>query len=752
MAPHMYDSSSSEDADAPKAATQGQKHSAKNTPHCCCCCRNSSETVANGEKAAETDEKKSEDGEAKDEKEEKEEDKKEDKAAETLDPSKVGMSPGLKHLYSGKEDKRGRFIWENEPPKDIGKPVENAETAKWALLVRNVKVYNDPRKVLEMHSIVIQSPLLKKLLERVLKGYPGVTAGLKRLEFDGRFQPLIHRWPELKRAIDKLDPESKSEDERTTKEHAKILLDVLNSEFKETIESSQDLISKGVMTYEHLWTLFQPGAIIYCRNDGQETALKLSDTRYGCDDHQRPCFYVRCKYVDWNGTHFGTSSLNIKILGYTGTKPIHQLAAYPIEYHQDSEALRKRLLERGAKFEALAGSHYKGYHGLAWKEDSWGKRQKYNIKGRVVIDTYGWNRFEPNFAIYTNPLTDKPTTSAGIADTSGDDDGDGDCSDNDSYCGSEVQYDGMPCDGDFDDENEESERPPLTEEQKLIATPLLRGYSLKSKQWLNLFVNSVREIEWQSNAFESLVLPANQKELILGFTETQRKVKASFDDVIEGKGKGIILLLCGPPGVGKTLTAESVAEEMRVPLYMMSAGDLGLDPGSVEEKLSDILEMCTKWNAILLLDEADVFLEERSLHELERNKLVTIFLRILEYYEGIMFLTTNRVQTFDAAFQSRIHISLEYPELSVSSRLTVWKNFLAASPEKHAITDRQLDSLSLMNMNGRQIKNVLKTAQLLASRKETALTYEHVVTVLDVTQHLHNANRETERTKSSIFC
>jgi hypothetical protein len=66
-------------------------------------------------------------------------------------------------------------------------------------------------------------------------------------------------------------------------------------------------------------------------------------------------------------------------------------------------------------------------------------------------------------------------------------------------------------------------------------------------------VNSIREIEWSEGAFESLVLPANQKELILGFTESQRKSKDMFDDVIEGKGKGIILLLCGGPGVGKTL-------------------------------------------------------------------------------------------------------------------------------------------------------------------------------------------------------
>jgi SpoVK/Ycf46/Vps4 family AAA+-type ATPase len=96
----------------------------------------------------------------------------------------------------------------------------------------------------------------------------------------------------------------------------------------------------------------------------------------------------------------------------------------------------------------------------------------------------------------------------------------------------------------------------------------------------------------------------------------------------------MIILLCGPPGVGKTLTAESVAEEMKVPLFCMSAGDLGLDPSKVEAKLQDILEMCTRWHSVLLLDEADVFLEQRSLHELERNKLVSIFLRVLEYFEG----------------------------------------------------------------------------------------------------------------------
>lgn len=257
--------------------------------------------------------------------------------------------------------------------------------------------------------------------------------------------------------------------------------------------------------------------------------------------------------------------------------------------------------------------------------------------------------------MYVTPLSQKevlPNDSGSEADHEEDiDDIDGD----EEYQ-EEEEFDdddgGMPIDGRFADEDDDSTQPaPLTAEQKLICTPLLRGYSLKNKMWLNFFVNCVENIEWQKDAFDRLVLPKNQKELILGFTESQRKNRDTFDDVIEGKGRGMIILLCGPPGVGKTLTSEAVAEEMKVPLYLMSAGDLGFDPRHVETKLQDILEMCSRWNAVLLLDEADVFLEQRSLHELERNKLVSIFLRVLEYYEGTSTLLCSDPFTDTAPVQ-----------------------------------------------------------------------------------------------------
>lgn len=103
-------------------------------------------------------------------------------------------------------------------------------------------------------------------------------------------------------------------------------------------------------------------------------------------------------------------------------------------------------------------------------------------------------------------------------------------------------------------------------------------------------------------------------------------------------------VLHGPPGTGKTLTAEGISELLKCPLYMASAGELGTDSRFLEHELQKILDICHTWGAILLLDEADVFLEKRNMQDIHRNALVSIFLRQLEYFQGILFLTTNRVE------------------------------------------------------------------------------------------------------------
>lgn len=275
---------------------------------------------------------------------------------------------------------------------------------------------------------------------------------------------------------------------------------------------------------------------------------------------------------------------------------------------------------------------------------------------------------------------------------------------------------------------------PLTDYQCLLASPIVRGYSFTEKKFLDFFVDNCSPIEWNDKCFEQLVLPNNQKETVQALVaeHSSSSKTSAFDDIVKNKGRGLILVLHGPPGVGKTLTAECVAEFSHRPLYIVSSGDLGTDSTTLDERLGRILDLASTWKAVLLIDEADVFLERRSLHDMERNSLVSIFLRTLEYYSGILFMTTNRVRTFDDAFKSRIHVPLKYEELPQSSRVRIWKNFLAKIEGGVDVDEAGFEQLSKGELNGRQIKNVIRTAKSLAAYKKQKLDHKQLQQVMDI--------------------
>jgi hypothetical protein len=389
----------------------------------------------------------------------------------------------------------------------------------------------------------------------------------------------------------------------------KVLVDILKYEVGADVQQFQDYVKIGVVTFKDLWMIFQPGGVILASQNGPLSAFEVVETEYmanNCGKFLR----VRCDCVDYSGKEFGRYTEIIDIPEFIGTKKITRLRAYPLQFHEKRDEMAAKLIARGAIFEQLAGHHYKQYSGRAITWDREGNEVDIEISGRIIVDIDSFNRFSPWRVRYLNEWNAK---------------------DQDRFT-KYKEENGIPDD-----------KFVLPPHYRMLARARTRGYSLKFKKWLDFFVEQISEVQWNSNAFDRLVLPPDQKELILSFSESQLKGN-NFDDVIQGKGKGIICLLSGPPGVGKTLTAEAVAENLKVPLHMLSSGDLGSDPWEVERELQSILELVARWNAILLLDECDVFLEARSTHELERNKIVSIFLRTLEYYEGIMFMTTNRVE------------------------------------------------------------------------------------------------------------
>ena len=286
----------------------------------------------------------------------------------------------------------------------------------------------------------------------------------------------------------------------------------------------------------------------------------------------------------------------------------------------------------------------------------------------------------------------------------------------------------------------------------LLLPPAIHGFYLNEKKWIKLFVDSVYPVSYNTMAFERLVLPTRTKDLVRALVTvrtSQRGVKQGLGvagkrtDITSGKGNGLIMLMHGGPGTGKTLTAESVAEIAQMPLYRVTCGDIGTNTDAVEKYLNTVLHLGKTWNCVLLLDEADVFLEERSMSDLKRNSLVSVFLRILEYYDGILILTSNRVGMFDEAFKSRIQVALHYENLNRSARKKIWQNFLDMLEEDEEDVNFDeikfhLDDLAGKELNGRQIRNVLTTARQLAIFKKERLDYGHLEQALSVSSDFTN--------------
>jgi AAA+ superfamily predicted ATPase len=129
-----------------------------------------------------------------------------------------------------------------------------------------------------------------------------------------------------------------------------------------------------------------------------------------------------------------------------------------------------------------------------------------------------------------------------------------------------------------------------------------------------------------------------------------------------------------------------------------------------------VLGRSERWGAILLIDEADVYIHERG-SDIEQNAIVGVFLRVLEYYRGVLFMTTNRGTLVDDAIISRLTARFRYKNPTADEQEQLWR--VLASQNKIDLPESEIKVIvkSMQNLSGRDIKNLLKLAYVASLKK-----------------------------------
>lgn len=450
---------------------------------------------------------------------------------------------------------------------------------------------------------------------------------------------------------------------------------------------SNDTSETCTVSYDLLEVAFQVGTEVWYESNGQQVGGVVTEVAYeiGCGGE---IFRMDVQSISCDGKRVVYSTKEKTINKFLNTRPIDEL---PV--HRMTQAIKASLSKRGRLFRKYCiGKHHLQYSGIGFMD--WPSRkyasqnefgneefgfQTFRADGRVMIDAAGFVRF------------------------------------NATYLGGRLPPWAMR----LDEDDTEITKADFSDNELWKCLPTVKGFSFKSKRWGEFLLDGLSPICYRSDAIHSLVMPPDRKEMVLALVE---HASSSFMDIVDEKGGGCVFLLHGPPGVGKTLTAEATAETLKRPLYSITVGELGSSVESMESRLKFTLELTRLWDAVLLIDECDIFLEARG-SDIHRNAMTGIFLRLLEYHQGILFMTSNRIKKFDPALHSRITVALYYPALDQAARAEVWRSMLSAAGFDSL--DFNINELAADEANGRQIKNAVRFAQVMARRQKVNVALEH---------------------------
>lgn len=569
---------------------------------------------------------------------------------------------------------------------------------------------------------------LKHYFRRYRDGLPEEEREDPRLALEDCGDEIIASKMEAHLNFGALDPDQNPCDAKTACDIA-VLLRLLAGMYRaEAVPALAGIYPKDPeiaprIKYAHTWILFRPGTVVYVKRsafiDGLEAGLKRDELAKlersknwtgsraknpSPDDEYSACVVaswetdrrgwwsfdeertmdqhlaLRMWTVHWDGKAFQRIVRHAAIETYEGFKPLVELPVVPVHLYDELDGgnLRKGLEKRGNKYLSIVG--------VSAPIRTYSKPHS-DDEGLIIIDpdAYRQNWGDPDDIDYPERIADG---------------------------GAGVRLSRMK------DFTPSRSGDAAKKHEGLILLPRrIEGFVLKTKAWKIFdteYISESAPIPAENQLDSELILVSDaDKESLRTVLPRREQSLASTPDFVAGKGEGKIFLLYGGPGTGKTLTVECVANDTRRPLLRLTAQDVGLS-SNAEGELRRYFALAAKWDAILLIDEADLFLEQRKEGNIERNSLSTIFLRLMEYYKGVLFLTTNRPGHIDDSFISRITYPIEYPALSSETKAKLVEKFVRRFQDTETVVfntaAKEYLKQNCGDLNGRQIRNTLQNA------------------------------------------
>jgi hypothetical protein len=248
--------------------------------------------------------------------------------------------------------------------------------------------------------------------------------------------------------------------------------------------------------------------------------------------------------------------------------------------------------------------------------------------------------------------------------------------------------------------------------------------------------------------WDDLILPPEQKERLRNACAQVEYRHRIYDQWGFGKkvayGQGVSMLFSGPPGTGKTMAAQVIANRLQLELYKVDlSGVLSKYIGETEKQLGAVFDEVKKSQSILFFDEADALFGKRSetkdSHDRYANVQTSYLLQKIEEYDGVVILASNFLQNFDEAFKRRIKFIIDFTLPDQERRELIWRSVLPAELPRDEDLDFDFLARSF-ELSGSSIKNIAVAAAFLAAEENAPLGMAHLLTAVQTEQNKAGKN------------